>query len=538
MGLLIKIARFIPPEVDHVASSGDFYLEMFWQRSYSMISMRTKAEPISIISLGKKIVRVNSVLPRKMQWLIYRSALVVSDIFMTGLAFRLAYFFRFEASFSFFVQDAVVSVTYYQTLVALASFLWLLIFALNGLYNTQNLLGGTREYDKIFRSSTMGFLLIVIAGFLQPALIIARGWLLMVWVLTFLLVSFGRFLLRRGVYSMRKHGFFLTPAVIVGANQEGRWLAEQLLSWQTSGLHLVGFVDKKEPATTPLFHDLVCLGAVDQLGEIIQRYNIGEVILASSAISTRDYLLEIFKQYGVSEAVNIRMSSGLYEVITTGLTVSEFAYVPLVYVNKVRLTGSDNFLKLVLDYVITVTGLIVISPLLAAIALLVRFSSPGPILHKRRVMGLNGKQFYALKFRTMVVNGDELMAQHPELQEELARNHKLKYDPRVTKIGAFLRKYSLDELPQLFNVVRRDMSLVGPRMISPEEVAMYKQFDMNLLTVHPGITGLWQVSGRSDISYDERVRLDMYYIRNWSIWLDLQLLFQTIPAVLKGRGAY
>jgi lipopolysaccharide/colanic/teichoic acid biosynthesis glycosyltransferase len=124
------------------------------------------------------------------------------------------------------------------------------------------------------------------------------------------------------------------------------------------------------------------------------------------------------------------------------------------------------------------------------------------------------------------------------LKEELARTHKLKVDPRVTRVGAFLRKFSLDELPQLFNVLKRDMSLVGPRMISPEEVAMYKQFDMNLLTVLPGITGVWQVSGRSDVSYEERVRLDMYYIRNWSIWLDLQLLFQTIPAVLKSRGAY
>ena len=127
---------------------------------------------------------------------------------------------------------------------------------------------------------------------------------------------------------------------------------------------------------------------------------------------------------------------------------------------------------------------------------------------------------------------------YPELREELAKNHKLKKDPRVTRFGAFLRKFSLDELPQLINVLKRDMSMVGPRMISPEEMSMYKQFDMNFLTVLPGITGLWQVSGRSDISYDDRVRLDMYYIRNWSLWLDLQLLYQTIPAVLKGRGAY
>ena len=503
-----------------------------------MITMKTSVEHLNIISLGKKIGKANSVIPRQHQWPAFRFALIGMDILMTVLAFRLAYFFRFEVSISLFDESALVSIEYYRLLVFFSSILWLVIFSFNGLYDRQNLLGGTREYAMLFRSSTEGFLLIVIAGFLQPNLLVARGWLLMAWGFTFLLASIGRFALRRLVYFLRKYGFFLTPAIIVGANQEGRWLAEQLLSWQTSGLHLVGFVDKKEPATTPLFHNLVCLGSVDQLGEIISRYDIGEVILASSAISTRDYLLEIFKKYGVSDKVNLRLSSGLYEIITTGLTVSEFAYVPLVYVNKVRLTGSDFLLKSVLDYCITITGLLLISPFLLLIALLVKFSSPGPILHKRRVMGLNGKQFYALKFRTMVVNGDDVMARHPELQDELARNYKLKNDPRITRVGNLLRKFSLDELPQLFNVLKRDMSMVGPRMISPEEVAMYKQFDMNLFTVKPGITGLWQVSGRSDISYEERVRLDMYYIRNWSIWLDFQLLFQTIPAVLRGRGAY
>lgn len=503
-----------------------------------MMGIRTNVDRFNIISMGKKIGRANSVLSRQTQWRLFRGALFVMDIIMIVAAFRLAYFFRFEVPFSFFDPTAAIDPVYYRNLVYVASILWIVIFAFNGLYNPQNLLGGTREYSMIFRSSTEGFLAVVIFGFLIPDLLIARGWLLMTWGFTFILASFGRFLMRRAVYALRKYGFFLTPAIIVGANQEGRWLAEQLLSWETSGLHLVGFVDKKEPVTTPLFHNLVCLGSVDQLGEIIERYQIGEVILASSAISTRDYLLEIFKRYGVSDKVNLRLSSGLYEIITTGLTVNEFAYVPLVYVNKVRLTGSDEMLKLVLDMFITIPALILLSPVLLVIALLIKLSSPGPIVHKRRVMGLNGKQFYALKFRTMVVNGDEVLAKHPELKAELEANHKLKNDPRVTKIGAFLRKFSLDELLQLINVLKREMSLVGPRMISPEEVAMYKQFDMNLLTVRPGITGLWQVSGRSDITYDERVRLDMYYIRNWSIWLDLQLLFQTIPAVLKGRGAY
>jgi lipopolysaccharide/colanic/teichoic acid biosynthesis glycosyltransferase len=151
---------------------------------------------------------------------------------------------------------------------------------------------------------------------------------------------------------------------------------------------------------------------------------------------------------------------------------------------------------------------------------------------------VNNKQFDAFKFRTMHVNGEEILARHPELKLELERTHKLKNDPRITRVGNLLRKTSLDELPQLFNVLLYQMSLVGPRIIHPDEMAMYAKWGINLLTVRPGITGLWQVSGRSDISYRERVRLDMHYIRNWTIWMDLQLLWRTIPAVLKSRGAY
>ena len=502
------------------------------------MGIRTRIEDFPLVVVSRKIQRANSLISPKSQWTIYVSGLILSDAVMIFCALLLAREFRFGLFNRYFELNAVDPFETYPLLIYSIPVLWLVIFAVHGLYSKKNLLGGTREYAKVLRSSTEGFLLIVIAGFLEPALFIARGWWVMVWVVAFLFVATERLLLRRVVYHLRKQGYFLTPAVIVGANQEGRWLAEQLLRWETSGLHLVGFVDKKTPRTVPLFHNLTCLGSVDNLGEIIERYNIGEIILASSAFSTRDYLLDIFRRYGVSDKVNIRMSSGLYEILATGLTVNEFAYVPLVYVNKVRLTGVDNLLKFVLDYVLAIASLVFLSPFLLLIALGVKMSSPGPVLHRRLVMGLNGKQFYALKFRTMVTNGDEILDQSPELKRELELNHKLRNDPRVTPIGAFLRKYSLDELPQLFNVLRRDMSLVGPRMIAEEEVSMYNQFAMNLLTVLPGITGLWQVSGRSDISYEERVRLDMYYVRNWSIWLDLQLLFQTIPAVLKARGAY
>ncbi len=472
------------------------------------------------------------------QWRGLIAGLVVVDVLMTALAFRLAFLLRFEVSIGVFRQEVVPWPPFYQTLDYLLIVVWVVLLALTGLYDREHLLGGTQEYALVFRACTTGPLLVIIVGFLVPEFIFARGWLLLAWLFTFLFIMLGRFSMRRVAYALRRRGWFTSRALLVGANQEGLSLARQLLGWPTSGLELVGFADQKLPAGTILVHDLAVLGSPADLDALIAQHGIEEVILASSAFSSRDNLLDIFQRHGLSDQVNVRLSSGLYEIITTGLTVREFAYVPLVGVNKVRLTGVDELLKMLLDYAITIPGLIVIAPLLGLVALAVKLDSPGPALHRRRVMGAGARQFDAFKFRTMHVNGDEILASRPDLRLELATNHKLKHDPRITRLGRLLRRTSLDELPQLFNVVRREMSLVGPRMIVSDEMPKYDRWGLNLLTVKPGITGLWQVSGRSDISYEQRVQLDMYYIRNWSIWLDIQLLWQTIPAVLRSRGAY
>ncbi len=478
------------------------------------------------------------IISSRLMWRLYITALFISDLLMINLAFWLAYYARFEIRLPFFQYDFTPSYFFYLRLTGVLSVVLLVIFVSIGLYQRRNLLGGTQEYEKVFRSVTAGFFLIIILGFLDPGFIVARGWLLLSWSFSFILVDLGRFLLRRVVYTLRENGFFLSRAIIVGANDEGLELAKQFMNPRSSGLKIIGLVDKKLPPGTVLGDGLRVLGSSDQLHEVVNDYGVEEIILASSAISSHDQLVPVFQRYGTSDTVSVRLSSGLYEIITTGLTVREFASVPLVGVNRVRLTGTDELLKLALDYALTIPLLILISPLLLAIAIAVKLDSPGPVFHRRKVVGVNGQTFHAYKFRTMYVNGDEILARSPELQEELARNHKLKQDPRVTRLGHFLRKYSLDEFPQLFNVLARQMSLVGPRMISPEEVENYQKWNINLLTVRPGITGLWQVSGRSDVSYEERVRLDMHYIRNWSIWLDLHLLIQTIPVVIFGKGAY
>jgi len=198
----------------------------------------------------------------------------------------------------------------------------------------------------------------------------------------------------------------------------------------------------------------------------------------------------------------------------------------------------DEAAKTVMDVVLAAMGLVVISPLLLVLALIVRLDSPGPIVYRRRVMGRGGGQFDAFKFRTMAVNGDEILRQQPELRAQWERDQKLKRDPRITRSGQWLRKLSLDELPQLFNVLRGQMSLVGPRMFAPVELARYGDHADEILSVRPGITGLWQVSGRSDLDYADRARLDWQYVRTRSVWLDLKLLCLTIPTVLLKKGAY
>lgn len=501
------------------------------QRSIPMSS-----DPFTDTNFLARLQQVLQTFVGRNQWHILRVSMVAVDAALLALAFLLAYRMRFEWGAHLFQMDGMNDLDYYRILAALMVPLWLGVLALQGGYLRRNILGGTREYELIFQTTLLGLVLILLYNFLDLTFVLSRGWLFLAGVFGMGLWALGRFAIRRLVYRLRLAGYFVAPAIIVGANEEGRLLADQLRRWRTSGLYVVGFVDKRFPAGTHITQEAVSLGSVEELDEIIRKYDIQVVVLASSAFSARDNMVNIFRNYMHADNVEIRLSSGLYEIFTTGLTVMESGFVPLVGVNKMRLTGMDAILKRALDYGITVPGFIAILPIFLGLALAVRLTSPGPIFHRRRVMGMNGKAFDAFKFRSMYVDGDARLTSADKA--ELLRTQKLKQDPRLTPIGAFIRRFSLDELPQLLNVLRGEMSLVGPRMISPAEMPKYAQWSQNLLTVRPGLTGLWQVSGRSDVSYEDRVRLDMYYIRNWTIWLDLQILFQTPGVVVRGRGAY
>lgn len=471
---------------------------------------------------------------RKAQRKLFLFSLVISDIVALSLASILAYRVRFLLGIDFF-EESMPTIDLYLRITLVFIALWLLLFQRFQLYNTQYLLGGTEEYSRVLNACTLAMMIVIATTFFGK-MVVARGWLVLFWLFSIAWVGVFRFSMRRVAYALRRRGYLRIRALIVGADEEGQAIARQLQSTPTCGAEVIGFLDDHYVIGKSV-DELVVLGSVDQLARMVEARSVDEVLISTSAL-TRQQVTDIYQLYGTSAEVELRLSPGLFEILTTGARVKEWGYVPLVSLNKVRLSELEIWIKSAIDYALSTIGLVLISPALLIIAMMIKFDSPGPIIFRRRVMGRGGTLFDAFKFRTMHLDGDAILARYPDKREEFQTILKLKDDPRVTRIGKILRKYSLDELPQLFNVLLGQMSLVGPRMISPAESEKYDKWKMNLLTVKPGITGMWQISGRSDVSFQERVRLDMQYIRNYSFWLDFMILFRTIPVVLSGRGAY
>ncbi len=471
-----------------------------------------------------------------------RIGLLAADTFIIGFTFMIAYSIRFgDLTTGVFDPQGFSDRIYYSGFAYLLIPVWLAIFYIFRMYDPAVIFGGLQEYANAFNSCTAGIMIVVIAAYLDPSLVVSRAWVLIAWAVSIFLIFSERFIARRVIYALRQNGHFMAPAYIVGANAEGVAIAEQLISSRVAGVNIIGFLDDNIHPGEEILPGIVVHGTTAQAEKLCARFGVERLIVATSGVQ-RDNLLDLFRRFVNSEDISMWLSSGMYEILTTGVKVQDVGSVPMVSVNRVRLTGMNIVAKAALDYFGAIMGLLALSPFFLAIAIYMKMTDPGPIIYRRRVVGVGGKEFDAFKFRTMVVNSKEvladLLARDPEAREEFNQYYKLKNDPRITRIGGFLRKTSVDELPQLLNVLRGEMSIVGPRMITLEEVEKYGNWGLNLHTVKPGITGLWQVTGRSELTYEERVRLDMRYIRNYSIWLDLQIILQTIPAVLLSKGAY
>ncbi|MDY7105541.1 MAG: sugar transferase [Actinomycetota bacterium] len=410
---------------------------------------------------------------------------------------------------------------------------WMAALVQSRLYQARFIATRAGEYRRIVRAAGAGAIGMVIANAALGGANLRRAWILAAAVTTVMALVAEREVVRRRFGRLRATRRAARRVVIVGANAEAAALRGAMDADPALGAEFAGYLSVGGASSPSTAADT--LGPVDDALAILERVEASHVLVAGSAAD-----LETTKRLArrlLAAGYHLEVSPTLPDIDPERLTLRSFGRFPLMYLEAQHQEGWRAVAKRAFDLAAASVGLVVAAPAMAAVALAVRLDSPGPVLYRQRRVGRRGEPFDVLKFRSMVPDA------HQRRSELVARNEadgplfKIADDPRITRVGRFIRKTSLDELPQLWNVVRGDMSLVGPRPALPEEVAQWAPELHDRLRVQPGITGMWQVSGRSSCSFEDYTRLDLYYVDNWSLARDLEILLRTVPAVLASRGA-
>jgi exopolysaccharide biosynthesis polyprenyl glycosylphosphotransferase len=423
----------------------------------------------------------------------------------------------------------------YTLITLIATPVAVFLFWLYGLYEPRQVLSPVTEFKQVLHAIVAG-----VAGiFLIDSLLnlhLARGWALL--VMAGLLIGVGgeRLIVRKVLHFLRRRGGDRTRTIVLGANQEARIIARTLERETWLGYEMLGFADDVAPRGQQVGDSHPVLGTADELRELIDTYGATLVLVAASAFDTARLNRLLWELQDAD--VDLQITSGTVDLLASRVTVQSVAGVPLLYVRRTGMNPLQKVLKRTTDIIVASLGLVVLSPVLALIGLRIKGDSEGPVFFSQVRVGHDGKLFRVWKFRTMFKDAEMRRTELEHLSEGPGLLFKLRKDPRVTKVGSFLRRYSLDELPQLWNVLKGDMSLVGPRPALPSEVEQYDDWVLNRLRVKPGMTGLWQVSGRTETSFSDYVRFDLFYIQNWSLTLDLSILIRTLRAVISSEGAH
>jgi exopolysaccharide biosynthesis polyprenyl glycosylphosphotransferase len=411
--------------------------------------------------------------------------------------------------------------------------LWVVLFYFAGAYRPEYLNAGGDAFRRFSAGVATGVLALGFVSFLFN-LQLARLFVAFLAVLVFLGGGALRLGVRRYLRVRHRRGEMIQRTLLVGSDGDAVQLAAALRSAPGSSYEVVGFLDERREVGEEV-DGCPVLGRPREVLEYCQAHRVGFVIVSPAGVSPGT-LQDLTIALEGSE-VDLAVAPSLFEVVTRRMTIETVGNVPLLHVDQVRLRRGKAALKRALDLVVAAGLGIVTAPLWLVAALAVRMSSPGPVLFRQRRVGRDGREFTMLKFRTMVQDAEERLAEVAHLNEAVGHFFKISDDPRVTRVGRHLRRWSIDELPQLWNVLRGDMSMVGPRPPLPDEVARYAAWHLRRLRVRPGGTGIWQTSGRSEVPFDEAVRMDLFYIENWSLGTDLYLLGRTVAAVLTRRGA-
>ncbi|MDO4239212.1 sugar transferase [Micrococcus sp.] len=457
------------------------------------------------------------------------------------LAVLLATFLSAELRFGGFALAQIPGLEFldYGLLSLVLSAAWVAALGVDGSRDIRILGVGAEEYKRVLRATLHLFGLVAIFAY-AATFEVARGYVGLALPLGILLIMLGRFMVRGWLARRRHRGDFRRRLLLVGGPKavqhiHGALEPEAGAGYAPVAAVLPGYRPREEEwLPVPVSTDVE---TVQELIAHVDRMNIEAVAITSG----HPFVPEEVRHLGwdlQERGVSLIMAPALVDVAGPRLHTQPLAGLPLLHLSTPRLSSSKASLKRAFDLVSAGIGIVLISPLLLAVAIAVKTTSPGPVLFRQERIGLHGEPFTMLKFRSMVVDAEEIKAQLVSDRGEDDILFKMKDDPRVTRVGSFIRRTSIDELPQLVNVLRGDMSLVGPRPHLPHEVAQYGEYVHRRFLVQPGITGLWQVSGRSDLSWEDAVRLDLYYVENWSLLGDLVILGRTVKAVAASDGAY
>lgn len=470
---------------------------------------------------------------------LYSIALIIGDFLTLLLAFSLAYILRVQYDPRPLVNE-IYAIDFLFTFVSIAP-LWILVFASLGLYSSVVYTRRLAEMGKLLIGSFIGILIVLGYAYVTnepvfPARLVA----VYAFVASFVLLVFNRELLRYIRTTLFRFGKGISRVLLIGSSEAVRDIIKNLNDTKNSGYHIVGFAGPK--SALPEDFNGIHFSSVDAALESMTRRNITTII--QTDLHENDDQNQKVLQTAQANHINYSFIPGEAEFYSGKNTVDVFLGYPIISVYQTPLVGWGEVVKRIFDMITVSLLLALLSPLFLLIALLQKVFNPGPVFYISKRLTRYSVPFGLYKFRSMSAKyGKKDAAEEfrdmgrEDLAKEYEKNRKVVNDPRITWFGRFLRATSIDELPQFFNVLRGELSLVGPRPILPQEMHLYRGRGALLHSVKSGVTGLWQVSGRNELPFDQRVDLELYYAQNWSFWLDIKILLKTIPAIIKKTGA-
>jgi exopolysaccharide biosynthesis polyprenyl glycosylphosphotransferase len=503
--------------------------------------------------IDASVVRVPGRAPR---WIVptVKVSLVIADALAAASSFMLAFYTREHAAVFSGAGSLAWSESFapYGALLVFVVGIRLLSFRYCNLYRVRGEFSFFDDGVRIFKATAIGSLLIVAAAFLYRggfefrAFSYARSVFVRDFLFVLIIVGALRFFMRAVQTFVRSRQINLIPTLVVGRGPEASLFIREMRERPSLGYRVIGVVDTKTVDGQLTYEDVPVIGTLKSLPELIRDSGANEVIIADADVNA-DTLFEVMIRCGRRRGVEFRIAPSLFNCLPRKTEIDQIGVLPMIRLFREPLSNVARILKRTFDLVVSALAVLVLLPLWLLIALLIKLDSKGPVFYTQERVGMDGRLFLLYKFRTMKAGSDSQL--HREYQkafiagraeanlgDDSKPTYKLLTDPRITRIGKFLRRTSLDEVPQLFNVLSGDMSVVGPRPPIPYEVEAYELWHRKRLDMKPGVTGLWQVSGRNRLPFEEMVRLDLFYIENWSLLLDLKIILRTGFVMLGREG--